>query len=398
MSESRESLEPRAGNATRARPTRAAERTTPPALARAWSRRDVLAWTVAAGACSWLVPDAAQATSAEDDTFGGRVDAARAHHGLPGLAVAVVGPQWFQCASSGVRALDADVPILHDDAWPLAGQALVVTAALITRLVERGALSWTTTLGETLGYQLNPAMHPDYRAVTLEQLVTHRAGLPAYDDPNALRAVVAAMRGDSHVLRQRMLATASVLGAPPVRAPGSAEPAWSAVGYLVATTIVESLLDQPFERLLADEFALGTVRASTGDVSGHLRRGLGWRVESHDALPWGHGGLAPAGSLALPVRAYARVLQSLVTSPPELARSAAREPARPALGPYAGWQLGAVDAVPTLAHAAPDPRGYTVFALAQPSVGRAVVVWANAARPGLGTTLAGIAREHLPAA
>ena len=51
-----------------------------------------------------------------------------------------------------------------------------MTATVIARAIEEGALTWDYTLGELLG-EVIPAMHPGYRSVTLRHLLTHHAGL-----------------------------------------------------------------------------------------------------------------------------------------------------------------------------------------------------------------------------
>jgi len=42
---------------------------------------------------------------------------------------------------------------------------------------EQGKISWTTTIGESFP-ELGDKLHPDYRGVTLEQLLAHRGGVP----------------------------------------------------------------------------------------------------------------------------------------------------------------------------------------------------------------------------
>ena len=73
-----------------------------------------------------------------------------------------------------------------------------MTSTLIAKLVEQGKLKWDTTLAEVFP-DLAPQMHADFKAVTLLQLLSHRAGLPQNltfakytgDDVMALRLRVA---------------------------------------------------------------------------------------------------------------------------------------------------------------------------------------------------------------
>lgn len=377
----------------------------PAALSRAWSRREFLAWSAAAGAGAWL-PSAAHAGASAgapdeaaddfDGTFAGRVAAERIALGVPGLAVAALGPDWCQCASSGVRALTSEDPILSHDAWPLAGHAGVVTTAVIAALVERGVVSWETTLGATLRHQSIPRMHPDWEHVTLADLLAHRAGLPSYDEPLALLSLTAAAEGDSSPLRQRFRATARVLAAPSSRPRDERGVRRSRVGYLVATTLVESVLDRPFETLVATALPrAGEWRGGASEVHGHVRRIGRWRVQASDSLPWSHPVYAPAGGLVLPARGYAEVLASLLRR--DRAPQSSLDVAALALGPAAGWELVRSGGRSVIARASVDPRGYVVAAAVDPERARAVVTWSNGMHAGVPAQLVELAGAHLRA-
>ena len=53
-----------------------------------------------------------------------------------------------------------------------------MTSTLIARLVERGQLKWDSALAEVFP-DLAPHMNLEFQKVTLLQLLSHRAGLPA---------------------------------------------------------------------------------------------------------------------------------------------------------------------------------------------------------------------------
>jgi CubicO group peptidase (beta-lactamase class C family) len=59
---------------------------------------------------------------------------------------------------------------------PIASASKLVSALVIARLVDRGLLSWDTTIGELL-----PAAPVDKRGITLRQLFSHSSGLRAFD-------------------------------------------------------------------------------------------------------------------------------------------------------------------------------------------------------------------------
>ena len=77
----------------------------------------------------------------------------------------------------GIRRSDEPDPVRLDDVWHIGSDAKAMTATLIARLVDRGVLSWDAPLEKMLP-DLAGGMRPEYRAVTLVQLLSHRSGLP----------------------------------------------------------------------------------------------------------------------------------------------------------------------------------------------------------------------------
>ena len=77
----------------------------------------------------------------------------------------------------GVRKRGTEIPVTLSDQWHLGSDGKIMTSTLIARLVERGQLRWDTTLAEVFP-EVAGQMHPDFRQVTLLQLLSHRAGLP----------------------------------------------------------------------------------------------------------------------------------------------------------------------------------------------------------------------------
>src|SRR5262245_17419306 len=80
-------------------------------------------------------------------------------------------------AVRSVRQTGRPAPDQPGDRWLLGSDGKAMTAALIARLVDQGKLSWTTPL-ETMLPALAAGMRPEYRSVTLVDLLSHRSGLP----------------------------------------------------------------------------------------------------------------------------------------------------------------------------------------------------------------------------
>ncbi len=98
---------------------------------------------------------------------------------VPAMALAVVTSDGLKFVGAvGVRKRGTDIPVTLDDLWHLGSDGKAMTSTLIARLVERGQLSWDTTLAEVFP-EIAPQMNPGFRKVTLLQLLSHHAGLPA---------------------------------------------------------------------------------------------------------------------------------------------------------------------------------------------------------------------------
>ncbi|HEY0300613.1 MAG TPA: serine hydrolase domain-containing protein [Rhizomicrobium sp.] len=202
---------------------------------------------------------------------------------------------------AGVRRNDKSDPARIDDAWLIGSDAKPMTAALIARLVDRGVLSWDAPLSLMLP-ELAAGMRPEYRSVTLVQLLSHRAGLPEnlsdmayfntfYADPRPPR-------------EQRMAYLARAVAEAPGGPAGTFS--YSNTGFLLAAAIAEHAAGASYEDLVRREVfqplgmtsvAFGTT--GDGEPQGHH---AGKPATLTDANPLM---FAPAGNLHLTMRDWA---------------------------------------------------------------------------------------------
>jgi CubicO group peptidase (beta-lactamase class C family) len=82
-----------------------------------------------------------------------------------------------EIAVIGRRRNDRPDSVQPGDLWRIGSDGKPITATLIARLVDRGVLNWKTPLKQMLP-QFAATMRPDYRGVTLLQLLSHQSGLP----------------------------------------------------------------------------------------------------------------------------------------------------------------------------------------------------------------------------
>ncbi len=165
----------------------------------------------------------------------------REKHQVPGLIAGVVGPQGLTTVGAvGVRKLGSPEPMLVTDSIHIGSDTKAMTATLLAMLVEQGKLSWTTTLGEVFA-DLKPPLDADFAGVTLEQLLTHRSGLPANVNYRKFTG--------GTLVEQREAMTQEVLSQRPGHPPGS-KFLYSNAGYIVAGHIAERVTGQSWENLM----------------------------------------------------------------------------------------------------------------------------------------------------
>lgn len=170
-------------------------------------------------------------------------------------------------AVSGLRRSDSKTAVTRDDRWMIGSTGKPITVAMIARLVEQGVLKWDTPLS-TLLPELSAQMRPEYRNVTLVQLLSHRAGLPEnLTDAAALDAFFT----DTRPLPvQREAYIKAALAEAPVHAPGT-EFAYSNSGFLIAAVIAERATGKDVETLMQREVfqPLGMTGAGFGPTTGN---------------------------------------------------------------------------------------------------------------------------------
>ncbi len=177
---------------------------------------------------------------------------ARAMDGSKVPAVAVLEMKNYAVAQEavrGVRRNDERDPALLDDVWATGSDGKPMTAALIARLVDRGVLSWDTPLATMLP-SLAKSMRPEYRAVTLPQLLSHRSGLAK--DTNDLKFFASFFTDTRSLPKQRLAYSAQVLTEALEVAPGTAY-SYSNTGFIVAAVIAEAATGTSFEELMRRE-------------------------------------------------------------------------------------------------------------------------------------------------
>jgi D-alanyl-D-alanine carboxypeptidase len=236
------------------------------------------------------------------DVVAARVDSmARAYmaeKGPASMSVAISrGSETLVQRAWGVADIVTGRPATAASIYKIGSVSKQFTAVLVLKQVERGKLALT----DSIGRYLTTGLRPEWRPLTIEQLLNHTAGLP-----NDLKREG---RPQEEVSADAMIAWAArdtMSFAPGTRF------GYSNVGYLLLGALVEKLYGKPYRAALHEEIArplgLGTLGWCTepGEetlvVTGHQYLGPG-KLEpapyAHPSKSLGGGAIcASAGDLA----------------------------------------------------------------------------------------------------
>lgn len=345
----------------------------------------LLITTLAAGAT------AISAAPASTNDMARAFEAIRQQHDLPALAAVVVKDgQICERVAVGIRKLGEATLVTTNDVFHIGSCTKSMTATLTAMLIEGGVLRWDTTIGEVFP-ELKGKMDKQYEAVTIEQLLTHRGGVPGTPPAAAWRR---AWEEHGTPTEQRREFIAAVLSEPPAAAPGT-KMIYSNQGYAIAGAMLEKLTGTNYEALLTERL----FRPLHMDSAGFGSPGTNGTLDQ----PWGHTrkfliklpvqmdnppAIAPAGRVHCSLDDLARYtllhLQRNTAGSRWLKpETLARLHAPPAGGDYAcGWVVLQRDWAggTALMHNGSNTMWYVVMWLA-PEKGFSVVVATNIAGP-----------------
>ena len=217
--------------------------------------------------------------------------AVHAESHAPAMAYAVASSAGLLDAGAhGVTRIRGNETVSPADAFHIGSVTKPLTATLAARLVTSGQVSWQTRIAELFTV---PASSP-YAAVTLEQLLAHEAGLPAYtDDPFFL--AIPEFSGSR--VEQRVAFIDWLVQQPPVATPGEGF-SYSNAGYAVAAAMLERASGSSWETLLREQ-VFEPLQMTTA--------GFGWPPRVHGHEPH-------AGKLVAVAREDSRLPQVLASA------------------------------------------------------------------------------------
>lgn len=210
------------------------------------------------------------------DAISQRLETIREKHNVPALAV-VVTKDGKICdrAAAGIRKHGDTTSVTTNDLFHIGSCTKSMTATLTAILIEQGKLRWDTTIAEVFP-ELKGKMDQRYEAVTVEQLLHHRGGVPG-EPPSA--AWKRAWEEVGTPTQQRREFIEAVLIEPPAAAPGDKE-IYSNQGYAIVGAMLEKSTGQDFETLIAERL----FKPLHMDSAGFGAPGTKDKIDQ----PWGH--------------------------------------------------------------------------------------------------------------
>jgi CubicO group peptidase (beta-lactamase class C family) len=184
-------------------------------------------------------------------------------HDVPGMAAAVVrNGEIVAIGVAGVRTRGKPDKIAAADRFHIGSDTKTMTAMLCGILVDEGKLKWSQTLGETFP-ELKKSMNPQYQAVTLEQLLTHRGGAPGDLTKDELWGELWQHKGTPTSARRLLLQ--GVTSKPPEATAGE-KFIYSNAGFSIAGHMAEKVTGKSWEDLMREKIfrPLGMTTAGFG--------------------------------------------------------------------------------------------------------------------------------------
>jgi CubicO group peptidase (beta-lactamase class C family) len=288
-------------------------------------------------------------------------------------------------AVSGIRRVSSSDPVNAGDRWNLGSDGKAMTATMVARLVEKGKLRWDTTLAQLLP-ELAEDMQPQYRDVTLLELLSHRTGLPENHDD--LPYFYTFLDDKRPLPTQRLDYLRRAVADPPI-APARGKMHYSNTGLILAAAAAERAAGKTFEQLMQEEIfgPLGMKSATfaqavgSGEPAGHVDGRVADR--SRDSNPQM---FMPAGGVRMSMADWARFCIDQMNG--DLGHGKLLKPAtyrllhtgQGATHSALGWGVAATPLGrqgPALTHNGSDGNWYAIVILF-PNTGNGLLVAANA--------------------
>jgi D-alanyl-D-alanine carboxypeptidase len=240
------------------------------------------------------------------------IDTFIANNLIPGIAVSVIKLDTVMYAVSGVTKKNENNPIQATSKFHLGSNTKAITSFIAAKLIEEGKIKWDTKLVEVLP-ELKTAIHSKFQDITLEQLLSHTAGIKAYTNLKefaTLPEFVGTMQNQRYLWTKHTLTNDTLLTV--------GNYTYSNAGYVIASLMLSKIMEKPWEQQVKEIFQ----KCGISDFY------IGFPNRENITNPWGHwlaGGdtlqavspsidydisiVAPAGDISMNIFDYSKFIQ-----------------------------------------------------------------------------------------
>jgi CubicO group peptidase (beta-lactamase class C family) len=201
----------------------------------------------------------------------------RSQYNVPAIACAVVqSNRVVGVGFVGVRKHGIAEAVTLTDKWHHGSVTKSMTATLAGILVDEGRITWQTKLADVFPTE-SAAMHPDWKTVTLENLLSNRSGAAGDLGPSGIWDLLWNHKGTPREQRRFLLQKLTVLA--PAAKPGT-KYIYSNAGFALGGAMLEEVMNRSWEDLLKEKLfePLGMASAGFGVPA----------TPRHINQPWGH--------------------------------------------------------------------------------------------------------------
>ncbi len=229
---------------------------------------------------------------------------------LPAMAGAIVSSRGLVASGVvGMRRIGSDQAATIQDQWHLGSDTKAMTATVIGLIVDYHMLRFDSTLGEIFP-DLAPALPDALRKVTVEMLLSHRAGLPHDPDGGWDRFIV------NGSLMQQRRAVVKAAGKAILLAPPGTAYNYSNWDYVILGAVIEKYAEIPWEEVVRTRVfePLGMRDVGFGGSGTFGKVDQPWPHQS--GVPMPNNGptmdnrpvMAPAGEVHCPIGEWAKFI------------------------------------------------------------------------------------------
>lgn len=258
----------------------------------------------------------ARVASAQVLVFQQALDSVRTKYRLPALLAAVIEPKKIRYVYAGIKRNNQPELVSLTDYFHIGSDTKGITSLLAAKLVEQGKLQWSSKLVDVVP-ALRDKILPAYAGITLDQLLSHRAGIRPYMAGSDYRSLPVFT---GTISEKRLQFAQAILQQTPVAPDSATVHRYSNAGYVLAALMLEQASHCSWEELVASTFS---------ELKLHYMLGFPSRTDAQQ--PWGHWRqqptdsvftplgpahtyqlrdyMAPAGDIAMPLPDFARLVQ-----------------------------------------------------------------------------------------